>query len=126
MGRTHDEKCFGPKMSYSSPFLLPKGHIQKKFHHYFYYFFTIHKTNVFLMKFEKIPHVTPINSKSIKSTNLLHVSRMHYSGTRQSCFYGGNSIKGYCDVTSPKIQTVHTRQMSNPQHGHFIYSNVIK
>ena len=36
------ETIFGPKMSYFSPFLLPKDHIQEKFHHYFYNFF--HKT----------------------------------------------------------------------------------
>ena len=29
---------FDPKMSYFSPFLLPKDHIQEKFHHYFYLF----------------------------------------------------------------------------------------
>ena len=33
------ETIFGPKMSYFSPFFLPKDHIQDKFHHYFYHFF---------------------------------------------------------------------------------------
>ena len=36
------ETIFGPKMSYFSPFLLPKDHIQEKFHHYILSFF--HKT----------------------------------------------------------------------------------
>ena len=42
-GRIHDIwDHFCPKMSYFSPFLLPKDHIQEKFHHYFYYFFIKH------------------------------------------------------------------------------------
>ena len=50
MGRIHDiwEKNFGPKMSYFSPFLLLKDHIQEKFHHYFYHF--LHK-NISLVYF---------------------------------------------------------------------------
>ena len=36
------EAIFAPKMSYFSPFLLPKDHIQEKFHHYFYHFFIKH------------------------------------------------------------------------------------
>ena len=79
------ETIFGPKMSYFSLFLLPKDHIQEKFHHYFYHFFIKHKLSVFLVKFKKFsPHVTQINSKSIKITNLL--SRMRYSGPDSPAF----------------------------------------
>ena len=79
------ETIFGPKMSYFSPFLLPKDHIQEKFHHYFYHFFIKHKLSVFLVKFKIFsPHVTQINSKSIKITNLL--SRMRYSGPDSPAF----------------------------------------
>ena len=80
-----NEAFFGPKRSYFSPFLLPKDHIQEKFHHYFYHFFRKHKLSVFLVKFKNFsPHVTQINSKSIKITNLL--SRMHYSGPDSPSF----------------------------------------
>ena len=43
------ETIFGPKMSYFSPFLLPKDNIQEKFHHYFYHFFIKPGTNTLIL-----------------------------------------------------------------------------
>ena len=79
------ETIFGPKMSYFSPFLLPKDHIQEKFHHYFYHFFIKHLPSVFLVKFKNfLLYVTQINSENIKTSNLFR--RMHYSGPDSPAF----------------------------------------
>ena len=73
------ETIFGRKMSYFSPFLLPKDHLKEKCHHYFYHFFITHEPSAFLVKFIKfLPYVTQINPENIKTLNLLR--RMHYSG----------------------------------------------
>ena len=46
---------FGPKMCSSNPFLLPKDHIQEKFHHYLYHYFIKHIT-AFYVKMTEIAH----------------------------------------------------------------------
>ena len=79
------ETIFGHKMSHFSPILLPKDHIQEKFHHYFYHFFMKHKPSVYLVKFKKnLPYVTQINSENIITSNLSR--RMHYSGPDSPAF----------------------------------------
>ena len=114
------ETIFGPKMSYFSPFLLPKDHIQEKFHHYFYHFFIKHQPSVFQVKFKIfLPYVTQINSENIKNSNLLR--KMHYSGPDSPAFsqvnkksnmtsLPPNSNCSYTTQVQPTACTFHIQQ----------------